>query len=594
MKNREVRINPRGAQSGPARGLFPLALIVSLICVGAWAQAASDNPVGGDGVIPVNPNFNPGTVLYFPIDTPPPAGTDIVEFIATSPILSLRPFAGTVMQPGPLRSGLAIQVTVPTQLGAALSSSLSAGNRPSVLTPYAGVLMGEGDEAVRDSFGSLITNKATTLGRGKLGIGLSYQHAQFNRFDDADIGDQIETNVTMTQYISAQSGTASIETIDLDPTDSIHEPYLITDIHVRAHDVEFKADVVTLALTYGLLENVDIGALIPYIWLNTKGRIDIDYDQRARIRLTDTDIENPLQIDLPAAGSSRTFKNSWDRDFSGFGDIILFTKWQAVSQYGLPKRWEGPVDLALQLEVKLATGDDAQFLGTGNTDVALRLLIQREIYKKLRVRGEVGYNLSGLGSEYSTFDYKVGGEWIVLEDLSASVEFIGNYSRAFESQIDVVAGAKYAVSRDFRLFAGVRAPLNDNGLRYRYSPIVGVEYTFSPTPEGAFEGFELPEVEMEETTTPRETTNIPSVEQPIEAVAAPSKPMTIETAAPVAPAPVAHVSETASGLRIVDIPEAEVPVAFEAPAPGGAITQTPTVAVPMAVDAPLPLPAGRR
>src|SRR5207249_1866635 len=58
-------------------------------------------------------------------------------------------------------------------LGAALSSAVSAANRPSVLTPYAGIIgtSKESGELVLDTFGSLTANKATTIGQGNLAAG---------------------------------------------------------------------------------------------------------------------------------------------------------------------------------------------------------------------------------------------------------------------------------------------------------------------------------------------------------------------------------------------------------------------------------------
>jgi hypothetical protein len=450
------------------------AVLLSLPGLTAFC-ADSTSVIGGNAIIPINPDFSPSTALQA---VNPATGEFFLNPDGTPVDFLNNPVANLL----DLNQSLQVQIEVPVALGAALSQAISAGNRPSVLTPYSGILYGVGEDAVFDSFGSLVTNKASTLGKGKLGIGLSYQHAVFDQFDGHEIGKTINQDIRSSEELSGSvvqpAGTFGFATI---------EPFE-TVAKIRARDVEFKADVITLSLTYGLLDNLDIGALVPYVVLQTSGEVEIKVRQSINIQpsLNGTD----LPVTLPAR-SDRTFKGSFDRDFDGLGDIILFTKWQLFSQYDLPNKVKGPVDLALQGEVKLATGDDARFLGTGNTDGALRVLLQRELAGGLRLRGELGYNYSGLGSEFSTWEYKAGGEWELRNNLAASAELIGSYSREFGGVVDVAAGAKWSVSNDFKIFAGVRAPLNDNGLRYSYSPIFGVEYVFSRPPAMSMDDLEM-------------------------------------------------------------------------------------------------------
>lgn len=435
---------PSTSHSQKFRGLLVRSLIGALLLAGITqtSLAADWDVIGGDDVFPVNPGLS---------------------ISAMSSILS-----------GGQLEGFAPQVTPQAQLGAALSSSLSAANRPSVLTPYAGILKGEGEDAVYDSFGNLMTNKASTIGRGKIGLGLSYQHSDFEKYDGEGIGRLAQTD------LSERIPPVGQQTFEVGGLDILGS-YNYT-LGIRADNVEFKADVVTLSLTYGLLENLDVGALVPYIWLNTQGEIEITLNE------TFTSVSGSVT-------TQDRDEDAWDRDFEGPGDIILFTKYQILSQFGLPERIKGPMDLSLQGEVKLATGDDAKFLGTGNTDAALRMLLQRRIAEWLRLRGEVGYNYSGLGSEFSSFDYKLGGEVQLMDNLTASAELIGSYSRAFEGMIDMASGVKYGLTRDFKVYAGGRFPLNDNGLRSDFSPILGIEYTYTPAPELSMEELEIPEFE---------------------------------------------------------------------------------------------------
>ncbi|MCL5269442.1 MAG: hypothetical protein M1457_02560 [bacterium] len=523
-----------------------LAAAAVLLCLaaGLTAHAGPNDIIGGKNIVPINPDFKPSTVLYS-LDA---SGNLILDGSGNPIDIVTNPVTSGILNSIGMSNILSFQISVPVQLGAALAQSISAGNRPSVLTPYGGILAGEGENVIFDSFGSLVTNKATTLGRGKFGIGLSYQHSKFDQFDGKPIG-----NLLNQSTVSVENLSGNFAGVDL-VTD---EPF-ITRTDMRVRDVEFKADVVTLSLTYGLLESLDVGALIPYIWLNTSGRAEMKIDQSVHIQPVDP--TNPFFI---SGASSRKFRGKWDRDYDGIGDVILFTKWQIISQAGLPKRIKGPVDLALQFEVKLPTGNEDKFLGTGKTDVALRMLLQRALSDRLRVRGELGYNRSGLGNSFNTVEYKVGGEYMITVNLAGSVEVIGNYSEEYHNIIDIIGGLKYSISRDLKVFAGLRGPLNDNGLRYPYSPILGVEYTFSRGPRAEMASLQPTPAEA---ATPAAAPEAKPVEQP----AKPAEGQFIQTAPLTVEKPAAVATPVAQPAPAVSVPApAGPPPAASLPLPTG-------------------------
>ncbi|OPZ08010.1 MAG: hypothetical protein BWZ08_01465 [candidate division BRC1 bacterium ADurb.BinA292] len=576
----------------PSRTWLATLLLLALAAVPARAADRFD-VIGGDGIVPINPNFNPDTSLIVTL----PNG-DQIDLASTQ--ITGQGFLGRINFQ---QTAFALGQNLSQDLSAALTQSLSASNRPSVVTPYSGILVFDPatGQPIYDSFGSLVTNKANTIGKGKIGLGLSYQHATFDSFDGEDIGRQVDTTIVSEQDIEIPS-TFIFESITGDVLTRSTEPFRSV-IDIRARNVEFDADVVTLTLIYGLLENVDIGALIPYIWLTTRGEVEIKVDQsvvlESEVNLEGSD--TPLIVPLGAASSTRKFKGEFDRDFDGIGDIILFTKWQILSQFGLPKRTKAPLDLALQFEVKLPTGDEDEFLGTGHTDLALRMLMQRELTKRFILRGELGGSISTLGSEYSSFDYKLGIEGLITNDLAGGVELIGSYTRAFESVLDAAASLKYSVTRDFKVFAGVRVPLNDNGLRYDYSPIVGFEYVFQRAADSGMEDIEMMEPGEGEAEDPFAA---PAEDDPFapaaaddpfapadEGAAAPSaEPATTPVAPtePISSAPPAAPSQSQS-LHIVDTESVHIDATGDAP-----VDAAPETGYPDSdnADQTLPLPKG--
>jgi hypothetical protein len=526
-----------------------VALAAGLILLAPAAGAfQSDQLIGGNDVIPINPDFSPAVNLA-PIDLVPEQ-PGLVDDIVRSAI-----------QAGFIANNLntiPVEITIQTGLSAALAQAISATNRPSVLTPYAGLFDVEGIP-VFDPIGSLVTNKASTIGQGSFGFGVSVQRSRFHEFDGSDIGDAVSFNETSTQ-------TTDISTPAINPMSVT--TVLVQDMDIR--NVIFRADVITLALTYGLFERVDVGALVPYIFLKTEGRATFSYTATTSVSLP-----NPAIVTEDVV-SADTFSGKWSRDEDGFGDMVVFTKFQALSQAGRfgPNHDRAPVDLAFQVEVKLATGDEGEFLGTGKTDLAGRVLVQREVIPaKMRLRGEAGYNYSGLDSDFSTWEFKTGLEWLALANLAFSAELIGADSQAFGLIVDGVLGGKYVFANDVSVFAGLRFPLNENGLRFYSAPILGVEKTFGRVFGGDVAS--LPE------------RNLPAFE-PAPAATQPAAPPAAQPARTPAPTPTA-----AQPIRTPAPTPAAQPTRTPAPTPAAQPTRTPAPtqqAIPPPTRTPSPTP----
>lgn len=476
------------APGGAGRSLAAaraLARVVALAMIVAhaspFAALADDGFLDGPDVVPVNPDFRPEI---------PFQGDSGTGFLTDVPLFSVSP-------------------QVVTTLGAALSASISAGSRPSVLTPYSGLVSSKAGLR-QDSFGSLSTNKAATIGRGNFGLGFSYQHQKFRDYGDQSLGDYLSDEQRIDAPFDPRIDSEALAAIAVPPGYVMNVyPVIVNpdgsfaldpdgavtvNSSLRLRDVEITADVVTLSLTYGLLDRLDVGVLAPYIFLNSKGKADLSVrsDDQNAIAIVGPDADgdgfadSTVYTDILSLSAGEEFSGSWDRDYEGFGDVVLFAKFLILSQQGVVGN-PAPFDLAVQFEVKTPTGNEDDFLGTGEWDFAGRLVGQYEILENvLRARGEIGFNRSGLGADYSTFEYKLGAEYVPFDrvDLAFSAEAIGRESNLFSSQVDGVVGTKYSPGKQFpalrrmAVFAGLRFPFTRNGLGYAPSPILGAEYTF--------------------------------------------------------------------------------------------------------------------
>lgn len=466
---------------------FPVSCaLVALGWIGSAVPISAQGLFDGDGPLPISNSLS----IEFDVSAAFPFIQQQLERNLPNTFDRVQVAADVVSFLGGQLEALNTQAfSAPESLGQALGTALGQANRPSVLTPYAGQLPVESDVPVFDSYGSLATNKAATIGRGNFAVGLSYQHSRFRDFDGEPIGRLISSEAIGDPVIGEE-----IEVFIL-PDGSllgIGNDIEVTNSSLQVTGVKFTADVITLSMTYGLLDRLDIGALIPYVFLRTEGKAVLTFDATSTIVGIRDDGINPPQIvvggpgeELSGSITGATISDDFEEDFEGLGDTVLFAKFQVLSQPGLigETHTPAPLDLAIQTELQIPTGNENNFLGTGNIDVAFRLIAQREIVaQRLRVRGEIGYNFSGTDSDFSAVEFKGGLEWLPLPSstlpLALSVELIGSESDEFDSIVDAAVGAKYILPGDVGFFGGIRFPLNENGLRPGVTPIIGIEKTF--------------------------------------------------------------------------------------------------------------------
>ena len=128
---------------------------------------------------------------------------------------------------------------------AAISSTL--GNTAALAArSSAGILvtLEDGQFAREKNLGSLFAEPPWTVGKGNLSLGLSYTYLDYKRLNGEDLDDLYDI------------------TIDDDPL-----LFQKGDLSLRSHVVLFSAN-------YGVFENLDLGVIVPYVWLEGKGSID--------------------------------------------------------------------------------------------------------------------------------------------------------------------------------------------------------------------------------------------------------------------------------------------------------------------------------
>lgn len=181
-----------------------------------------------------------------------------------------------------------------------------------------------------DSFGPIYAERPDTMGKGKFDLGLNYSRFTFDRINDLSLaGGDIKLVFT-------------------------HAPvplYVAGDVITANLSLKINTDISTLVVWYGLADRFDIGAAIPYVNVDLSARVDATIR-----RLATGPTDNPPTIHrFPGETSTASFQSIGNA--KGIGDVLLRAKYQI-----LRGPWGG---LALALDVRMPTGEERDLLGTG-------------------------------------------------------------------------------------------------------------------------------------------------------------------------------------------------------------------------------------
>jgi hypothetical protein len=329
------------------------------------------------------------------------------------------------------------------------------------------------------SFGSILSDRAETIGRGKLSFGLHYQRFTFDSIDGVDLGDV----PAVFTHDNPAAGTGR------------------DDLVTTTNSIKASLDQTTFFATYGLADRLDLSVAIPLVHVN------LTATSNATIQRIGT--TNPLThfFEQPdgTVGTQRTFSSTGSA--TGLGDILLRVKGTIVKQ--------GPTGLALGLEARLPTGDEEELLGSGAASVKPFVAFSHS-GKTVSPHLKVAYQWNGesiLAGNVTTgekkdlpdiFFYEAGADMALAKQLTLAVDLLGrdviNGQRlvpdtfhalngtstfpnvVFETQsfniLNGAVGIKVNPGGNFLLDFNVTFKLNDAGLRDKLTPLVGIEYSF--------------------------------------------------------------------------------------------------------------------
>ncbi len=370
-----------------------------------------------------------------------------------------------------------------TQFNISVASQLAAVPLPSpasgftyTLDPGLGVLTRS-----TQSFGPIYTERAETIGKNKVSVGLNFQHFGFDSLEGQDLG---TIPAVFTHDDPAVGGRA--------------------DVVATANAIDIAVDQSTLFFTYGLLDRLDVSLAVPYV------RVDMSVVSDATINRigTGSNLAVHYYADSGAPGgfgSQRRFAQAGTA--SGLGDLVVRLKGTAGKS--------GHTGLALGVDLRLPTGDEEDLLGSGAAGVKPFLALSFAL-GKAAPHVNVAYAWNGksvlagnvlTGERESLpdelvwaagFDVGVGGRLTLAADVLGrhvidsprlqTRTFTGLDGRTTLPDIgfttgsfDVITGAfglKFNPAGKLLIDLNVLVKLNEAGLRDKVTPLVGLEYSF--------------------------------------------------------------------------------------------------------------------
>jgi hypothetical protein len=266
--------------------------------------------------------------------------------------------------------------------------------------------------------------------------------------------------------------------------------------------LKVETDVTAFVMSYGIADNLDFGLVVPLV------SVDMEAEAPAQVQRIAT---------APTAPAIHTFRNGTSEDIlttsgraSGLGDILVRAKWQILR--GTPGG-----GLALLGEARFPTGDERDLLGTGSTRGILYIVGSLDM-GTFSPHFNGGYGVSTDGPEGTKVPdevvYKAGFDWAMNPRLTIAADVLGRslldatvvevHDEVFTANISPApppnlvsatfprlvtttedshrltgsVGLKLNPFGTFLISLNGLFPLNDEGLRDEFSPLVAVDWSF--------------------------------------------------------------------------------------------------------------------
>lgn len=307
------------------------------------------------------------------------------------------------------------------------------------------------------TLGPIFSERPQTLGKGRFSTAVSFSFNSYETLEGNDLGSLMQVARNRSNIIG---------------NPNVRESFELDTIQITT-DIEIDVGAFVFSGTYGVTDQLDVGIAVPLIY------VDMDVSANARVISSP---QNPFSQINPNTGQRFTpfhqFGGAGDsaRDSAsgssfGVGDILLSAKYFALDL----ERF----DLSAALQVKLANGDQDNFLGTGSTTIRPFLIASTDVTDLIRFHVNAGYKFDLEKRDQDNINYVAGIE-IGNQTVTGVFDFLGRNELSGDGMgddiYDASVGFKWRALRNLIVTANLLVPLNSQGLRSDVFGLIGLEY----------------------------------------------------------------------------------------------------------------------
>jgi hypothetical protein len=384
--------------------------------------------------------------------------------------------------------------------------------------------------STEESLGPILGQHAATIGRNKLYVAFSFQYFDFNSIDGQNTAKlpAVFQHELFPPPFPSKFITPCPNPTGLAGTKYDGNPCFVRDFIQTTNNINLTVHQYALYATYGITRHLDVSVEVPILNINMKTT------SNATIVPNSVAPPSPFfpggvfhqfngAIVPSCAGAAPCLNGTFSSSGSatGIGDVLLRGKYEL---------YHGErIGFAAGVDVRLPTGDEENFLGSGTVGVKPFGVVSYQA--RVSPHAEIGYEKNGKsllagsfvgttgntkGSLPDRFVYTVGADVAIVTRLTGAFDFYGQrlfgvpqlFSNPYTDLghcsditcttltagtthpdlgvrtgadyniLNASFGLKYRLLRNLVISGNVLVKLDDNGLRSTTVPLVGASYNF--------------------------------------------------------------------------------------------------------------------
>lgn len=290
------------------------------------------------------------------------------------------------------------------------------------------------------NFGPSFAERALTIGKGQLSIGINYQHVRFERFEGVDLEGGAAFYLQHNDCCPLQGADGSPNPNGQVTPSFDSNPFFEGDLVRAALSLEARTDTTVIFANYGVTDDFDVSLALPIV------RVQIDARMNSTILRLATAGDTRIHSFGGTSPNEKVSEESGSA--SGLGDVLVRAKYRLVRRPG--------GGLAAGVDLRLPTGNKDDLLGTGATQAKLSLLYSGD-FGRVSPHVNVGYTLSSGSLSEAVGNYSLGDDRPV--PLSTAPDA---YNRVFRGNVPtaVLDADELKVPNEIDYTAGVAVSVN--------------------------------------------------------------------------------------------------------------------------------------